>query len=177
MKRSCFKSRFCSKVAFTLIELLVVILIIGILAAIALPQYQVAVEKSRASSVLAVMKAIKQANQLYYLEHGEYTNDIDAWDIELPSGWEASGTKENTARTIVLSNGDHYQIVSAPQEGIALPRVQGWASNGAIRLWTTYGQEGYKCYPQWTDLGARVCKAFGCTGNVTKNTIYCDLPY
>ena len=56
---------------FTLIELLVVVLIIGILAAVAVPQYQLAVEKSRVSQALTVLDAAYKAYQLCILEHGE----------------------------------------------------------------------------------------------------------
>ncbi|MBR1373049.1 prepilin-type N-terminal cleavage/methylation domain-containing protein [bacterium] len=71
--------------AFSLIELLVVVLIIGILAAVATPQYQVAVAKSRVSTILAIAKAVAEAQEVYYLSNGEYAHSITALDITLPA--------------------------------------------------------------------------------------------
>ena len=56
--------------AFTLIELLVVVLIIGILAAVAVPQYQKAVEKARAMEAIAILKILRDQQALCFLEHG-----------------------------------------------------------------------------------------------------------
>ncbi len=55
---------------FTLIELLVVVLIIGILAAVALPQYQLAVEKSRLTAALTKIASLQKAMDLHMLEGG-----------------------------------------------------------------------------------------------------------
>jgi len=66
---------------FTLIELLVVVLIIGILAAVALPQYNLAVEKARATEIIVQLKAIAVAEQVYFLENDEYTDRPDKLDL------------------------------------------------------------------------------------------------
>ena len=68
---------------FTLLELLVVVLIIGILAAIALPQYKMAVGKTKFSELKTITKALSGASQRYFLSHDVYTNNMNALDIEL----------------------------------------------------------------------------------------------
>ena len=69
---------------FTLIELLVVVLIIGILAAVALPQYQVAVAKSRLAGVIPNVRALKNAEEEYFMANGVYLNDtFDELSIDL----------------------------------------------------------------------------------------------
>ena len=77
---------------FTLIELLVVVLIIGILAAVAVPQYQKAVYKSRFESLRVLAESIAQAEEIYYLANGKYTTNVEALDIQFPSPTNKSGT-------------------------------------------------------------------------------------
>ena len=68
---------------FTLIELLVVVLIIGILAGVALPQYEKAVAKSRFTEAIVNLKALKQAKDLYVLQGGDVNNPrLDAFDVK-----------------------------------------------------------------------------------------------
>jgi type IV pilus assembly protein PilE len=73
-----------NKKAFTLIELLVVVLIIGILAAIALPQYQVVVAKADLSKFMSIVKALANAEEIYFLTTGSYTANLDDLDVTIP---------------------------------------------------------------------------------------------
>ena len=69
---------------FTLIELLVVVLIIGILAAVALPQYQTAVERARATEALTQMNAIRTSMERYHAQHDGFPTSFTQLDVDLP---------------------------------------------------------------------------------------------
>jgi prepilin-type N-terminal cleavage/methylation domain-containing protein len=62
------------KKGFTLVELLVVVLIIGILTSIALPHYEKAVWESRTSQLYTSVKALAEAQDVFYSANGKYAN-------------------------------------------------------------------------------------------------------
>ena len=98
-----------NKHAFTLIELLVVVLIIGILASVALPQYQKAVEKARMSEAISNVRAIVRAQQLYFLANGRYAliNEMDQLSVEIPgSAVQTEGSRIQTHHFIYSSAGN-----------------------------------------------------------------------
>ena len=108
---------------FTLIELLVVVLIIGILAAIALPQYQMTVEKSKATEALMNMKTIINQVEGVILVIGQ--DDLDTprnpenWNIELSGGeWYSSG---NNYGALYITNNFTYVTDDDPT-GVAAIR-------------------------------------------------------
>ncbi len=72
------------KKGFTLVELLVVVLIIAILAAVALPQYTTAVERSRATEALTLMAAIGESAQRYRFHQGVWPTRWSQLDVDIP---------------------------------------------------------------------------------------------
>ena len=66
---------------FTLIELLVVVLIIGILAAMALPQYFKAVERSRMAEAVTLMDSLVKAQRRKFMQKNRYAHDFRGLDV------------------------------------------------------------------------------------------------
>ena len=94
---------YSGRSGFTLIELLVVVLIIGILAAVAVPQYQKAVLRSRFAALKPIAKAVKDAQEIYFEANGDYASSskLDQLDISIPEGTD-----------IQLSSTDTHEYVS-----------------------------------------------------------------
>ena len=166
MKKNCCKENIKG---FTLIELLVVVLIIGILAAIALPQYQKAVEKARLAEALTRIPAIEKAMDLYVLEHGYDEADFFASDpqanlanpdINITSGLErgtGSAFSDNYEYTgYCRSSG--YNVQGNSCYFILLARKQGrdhalWAERGETEnKWTHYCE-----YDEDSSRAAAIC--------------------
>ena len=85
---------------FTLIELLVVVLIIGILAAMAMPQYFKAVERSRMTEAVTLMDSIAKAQRRKWMQTNRYAEDFRGLDV-FPKG----------------ATGDRYFTKGDPQTG------------------------------------------------------------
>ena len=90
---------------FTLIELLVVVLIIGILAAVALPQYQKAVLKANLSKGIPLVEALWAAQQVYKLTNGDFAEDVDDLDVTIPSNASCTKTQTSARSTYACSYG------------------------------------------------------------------------
>ena len=98
---------------FTLIELLVVVLIIGILAAAALPSYRVAVASSRVAIMQVLVRAVDQAQQHFYMQAGRYAANLDGLIIAMPSGFTKTDEKH-------ISSNDMYCYIMDWQGGASV---------------------------------------------------------
>lgn len=113
-----------NKKGFTLIELLVVVLIIGILAAVALPQYRRAVEKSKAAEALTILKSASQSVELYYMLHNDYPKNATDFGFEFPS---LTGNTQFIPNSISFSNKDWSLSIESNSSyfGLIMGRIKG----------------------------------------------------
>ncbi len=91
---------------FTLIELLVVVLLIGILSAIALPQYRKAVIKARYMQLKTMASAIANAQEVYYLANNKYAASFDELDVNTPAYTEEGNSSDSSTRTFAWGRCD-----------------------------------------------------------------------
>ena len=172
-----------NKQAFTLIELLIVVLIIGILAAVALPQYQKAVDKSRVFTVINTVKAIKEAQEVYYLEHGQYATNFDNLDVELPGGnlrtktdtrWEYEG---GPTYYMYVKTGYGPQSIKGVPKGLESHTVFEWYFDHHHRGSEEDPESAYVLCTGQTDRGKGICKSLGGTLAFTGHDNYFFLPF
>ncbi len=136
----CRYAGYSGRRGFTLIELLVVVLIIGILAAVAVPQYQKAVEKSRATQALALLKPIAQAVESYYLANGEGPTSFTDLDVEVPAWTGTTGWLKNSLASDTISNEDWSLQIVRSNGSLYIGRISG-----------PYAGVGFAYFPQAPD--------------------------
>ena len=151
------------KKGFTLIELLVVVLIIGILSAIALPQYSQAVEKSRAAEALSNIGSFKKAVDIWMLANpgkdGRFNgngNHAGELDISVPDDWV-----QGTGAMIAAYTPEYKTCSKNFCYDINTFAVKAYRANSStykygIVYW--FPMKSYECYA-YTEADAKLCKS------------------
>ncbi|WP_424245665.1 prepilin-type N-terminal cleavage/methylation domain-containing protein [Elusimicrobium posterum] len=166
-KSPCTTLNLLKSSGFTLIELLVVVLIIGILAAIALPQYQKAVFKSRLAEAVITLKNLEGATERHALQNGDWPvcNDWDALDLDFPTksiGTNGDIVVNKTLRIrINCSNhltGNHVQVLNNGANVMLLSQIKNPEG---------YNNKKYSCryFYDYEKLAKPVCQAMCGTKN------------
>lgn len=112
-----FDSKRKNTAGFTLVELAVVVVIIGVLAAFAVPRFLASVERSKAAEAFNYLSTVHSAQERYHARQGTYAGDVTDLDTEmiepeyftvgdvavpsgedsLETGWELTLTREGAS--------------------------------------------------------------------------------
>ena len=145
---------------FTLIELLVVVLIIGILAGVALPQYQKAVAKARYTQMITAGKSLKDAMELYYMANGDYPVFWSDLDITYP------GCSEGTGRYMLWCDKFAVDMFAGSNKNLLFWDTYGIENGGREQSTAEISSKSQATYTVWLDQSANPGK-ISCNSRIT----------
>lgn len=147
---------------FTLIELLVVVLIIGILAGVALPQYTKAVEKSRATEAITLLSNIAKAETVYALGTNSFTNDLNALDIQMPNinaGDTSKSETKNFNIEVSLAGGALHLVATRKGTVNVYSIIGSMPLNGNLQMWCKNGAGYAAAGLTGNSKAVKICKS------------------
>ncbi len=152
---------------FTLIELLVVVLIIGILAAMALPQYGKAVERSRMAEAVTLMDSIVKAQRRKLMQTNRYARRFEGLDVAPKGATSSTYYTKGDPQTGAGGNGFMIQLDSSAlgiSDRVRAERVKDGSANSAslqyqYELWRNYHSDNVSCRGYKT-TGRELCADF-----------------
>ena len=112
--------KYTDQYGFTLIEVIIVIAIIGVLAAIAIPQYNRQRQDSLNASVLSDLRNTANAQESYYVDHSTYSSNLSVlqarYDLRLSMGvvMDVAGSMSSYTMIAYHSSGNKTYTLAGP---------------------------------------------------------------
>ncbi len=95
-----------NKKGFTLVEILIVVVILGILAAIVIPQFTDASTQSKISSSLTSLQTLRSQVELYKIQHNDNPPVLATFETQMEDYSDVGGTTDTAKGTSISSGGN-----------------------------------------------------------------------